>query len=109
MLEGNLNKKFSFQQDDAAGGIEVDITDKSSGDNYNNLWMAGWKFCYVNTYSGGGNTKISRVGLMRNAKNVYDDRKKYGWDECSVNINQGKTMQQGPYLYLCWATITIIE
>lgn len=83
------------------------VVQSESNDNYTDLAAgAGGKYRYLKMLRDSSHTRIKRIGLLRSPKSkyIYGDRQKYGWDECTRDINEDRG---GDWLHLCWNTVSV--
>lgn len=94
-------------QDDAATGIRF-VSQNEKNEAYRDLARgSGGRFRYLKMlHQPTSHTRIKRVGLLRSIRSeyIYGDRERYGWDECTSDINENRG---GDWLHVCWNTIVI--
>lgn len=86
--------------------VQVVVQSKRN-DAYNDLAAgAGGSYRYLKMLQDSSHTRIKRVGILRSpkAKYIYGNRREYGWDECTGDINEDR---KGDWLHLCWNTVTV--
>lgn len=97
---------WTSNADKAVTNIQF-VMQSSSNEAYRDLAAGtGGQYRYLKMLKDMSHTRIKRVGLLRSpkAKYIYGDRHKYGWDECTEDINSDR---KGDWLHLCWNTITV--
>ncbi len=107
-----MNRKHIFhKQEEALTNIQF-VSQSERNDAYDDLAAgAGGSFRYLKMFHNEDSyARITKVGLLRSPKHtyVYADRKDYGWDECTQDINAGKEGSSGSsdWLHLCWNLVS---
>lgn len=86
--------------------IQVVVQD-SRNNAYNDMAAgAGGDYRYLKMLRGSSHLRIKRVGLLRSPSDhyIYGNRRDYGWDECTGDINSGRG---GDWLHLCWNNVSV--
>lgn len=95
-----------INQDEAATKIQF-VKQGSRNDAYQDLAAgAGGAYRYLKLIRDSSHSRIKRVGFLRSRKSnyIYGDRHKYGWDDCTGDINMDR---KGDWLHLCWNSVTV--
>lgn len=97
---------WTSSKDESVTNIHF-VKQEDHNDAYKDLAAGtGGEYRYLKMMKDTSHTRIKRVGLLRSPKSkyIFGDRHKYGWDECTDDINSDR---KGDWLHLCWNTITV--
>ncbi len=114
MFKKSLSLKVLFvKQEEALTNIQF-VYQSNRNDAYDDLapWDKGYLRYLKMIRNNDSYTRINRVGLLRSPRHtwIYGDRKEFGWDECTSDMNEKKVGRDedfvADYLHLCWNTIS---